>query len=150
MNRESSSLGVFLSANTRARGGILYHDRWCCCCCWDRTQPAAPAPPNASSCASLPGCPRWTGPSVAPGASSSASVPAVLSGENTDKSICYWPPNSSNLRWKTMVSFAPSPAAGKWDIGMWGYRKSLQKTTANHCWNTFCWKQQIIKIHLSE
>lgn len=129
LSRESSTLG--LSANTPARGDTLYHDIWCCCCCWDRIQPAGPVPPNVSSGASLPDCPRWTEPSVAPGASFSASVPAVLSGENTEKSICYWPPNSSNPRWKTRASFTPSPAAGKLDIGMSGYTKSSQKTTTN-------------------
>lgn len=145
-----------LWANTAAGGGILYHDKWCCCCCWDRIQPAGPAPPNVSSCASLPGCPRWTEPSVAPGASFSVSVPAVLSGEKTEKSICYFPPNSSNLPWNTMVSFTPSPALqrrqlaggrlGRWVTG----NLSKKPPQPAHCWNTFCRKQQIIKIHLSE
>lgn len=30
--------------------------------------------------------------------------------KGTEKSICYWTPNSSNPPWKTRVSFTPSPA----------------------------------------
>lgn len=71
----------------------------------------------------------------------------------TQKSICYWTPNSSNPPWRTVVSFTPSPALQQLAnerLGCWVTGNLSKKPQPTHCWNTFCWKQQIIKMHLSE
>lgn len=50
--------------------------------------------------------------------------------KGTEKSICYWTPNSSNPPWKTVVRFTPSPAlhlsqlysGGSWQTRGWDVR----------------------------
>lgn len=37
-----------------------------------------------------------------------------------------------------------------WILGCRVIRNLPKKPQPTHCWNTFCWKQQIIKIHRSE
>lgn len=64
-----------------------HRDRWCCCCCWGRIPPAAPAPRSAWLAARETFRPRWTAPSGAPGAFSSASAreaPAGGGGERAN------------------------------------------------------------------
>lgn len=59
---------------------VAHRDRWCCCCCWGRIPPAEPVPRSVWLAEHGTFRPRWTGPSGAPAASSSASAQGAPAG----------------------------------------------------------------------